>query len=487
MSQFALYRSYRPQTFDEVVGQDQVVIPIKQAVKTQALSHAYLFKGMRGTGKTSVAKILARAANCLDPHDGNPCNVCTACQQILAGSLLDVQEIDAASNNSVDHIRSLIEDASYAPMSAKYKVYIIDEVHMLSTGAFNALLKTLEEPPAHVIFILATTDPQKIPPTIISRCQVYEFRSISLEEIKGRLRYIADQEGFAIEDAALTIIGRLSKGAMRDALTLLDQLKASQSADRPITPDDVLEVAGMMENTFNFQLTKALASGDPVNLLLLLEELQDSGRDLKRFTLAYLEYLTYLLKAAVLPDSGHRNEMIPMRDKDLQDLQHLTTLLSVDTLLQIIRHFAFLPGELRWSPLNMATVQTYFLLALSAIHDGSPIQATAQIQGSSVIRGGATLSVPKTQKKTKAAKAAGATKPQPEESAELEPEVEPEPAPEADAAAEPEKKAEPATEAELAAEPEKKADPAAVPEDKADPDTAAKAAPAPEAKAGKKN
>ena len=219
----ALYRKYRPQTFDDVVGQNAVTQTLKNQLITGKLSHAYLFTGSRGTGKTTCAKILAKAVNCLDPVDGNPCGVCAACRGIDSGSVLDVQEIDAASNNGVDNVRSIRDDAIYPPVEVKKRVYIIDEVHMLSMSAFNALLKTIEEPPEHLMFILATTELNKVPATILSRCQRFAFRRPTAEDITGRINYVAYQEGIDITAEAAELLGRLADGAFRDGLSLLDQ------------------------------------------------------------------------------------------------------------------------------------------------------------------------------------------------------------------------------------------------------------------------
>ena len=219
----ALYRVYRPKTFEDVVGQEHIVKTLKNQIKNNNIGHAYLFSGTRGTGKTSTAKIFARAVNCLNPINEEPCNECEICRDTLNDNIMDVVEIDAASNNSVDDIRELRESVKYTPSKAKYKVYIIDEVHMLSQGAFNALLKTLEEPPSYVIFILATTEPHKIPATILSRCQRFDFKRVSSKDIAARMAYICEKEDIEVEDKALNLIARNSQGALRDALSILDQ------------------------------------------------------------------------------------------------------------------------------------------------------------------------------------------------------------------------------------------------------------------------
>ena len=239
----ALYRKYRPQTFDEVVGQAGVTQTLKAQLQTGRLSHAYLFTGSRGTGKTSCAKILAKAVNCLNPQDGNPCNVCTACRSIDAGSCMDVLEIDAASNNGVDNVRDLRDDAIYTPSEVKRRVYIIDEVHMLSISAFNALLKIIEEPPEHLIFILATTELHKVPATILSRCQRFSFRRIAPEDMAPRLQYVASQEQIVLEPQAAMILARMADGALRDGVSLLDQCASATLG--PVTAEAVYQCLGL--------------------------------------------------------------------------------------------------------------------------------------------------------------------------------------------------------------------------------------------------
>ena len=239
----ALYRKYRPQTFDEVVGQLGVTQTLKTQLRTGRLSHAYLFTGSRGTGKTSCAKILAKAVNCLNPQDGNPCNTCAACRSIDAGSCMDVLEIDAASNNGVDNVRDLRDDAIYTPSEVQRRVYIIDEVHMLSISAFNALLKIIEEPPEHLIFILATTELHKVPATILSRCQRFSFRRISPEDVATRLQYVASQEHISLEPQAAMVLARMADGALRDGVSLLDQ--CASATPGPVTPEAVYQCLGL--------------------------------------------------------------------------------------------------------------------------------------------------------------------------------------------------------------------------------------------------
>lgn len=344
MGHLALYREWRPQNFDDVVGQEQVVYPLRQAVISQDIGHAYLFCGTRGTGKTSLAKIFAKAVNCLDPHEGNPCNACEICQGINKGSLLDVLEIDAASNNSVDNIRRITDEIFFTPSQAKYKVYIIDEVHMLSQGAFNALLKTLEEPPAHAIFILATTEPQRLPATIISRCQRYEFRRIPSEKIIERLGKIAEKEKIDISAEGLAAIARIADGALRDAISLLDQCSAGLSGR--IEKDDVLRLSGMVQDEFIADFTEALFDQDLSQLLRSVEELQMSGRNIRRFLQDFIRTLRNLLVCKLSQDSSTLPEL---SDKDLKRLQGLAARISRPALMGLIVRMSALDNDLRWA------------------------------------------------------------------------------------------------------------------------------------------
>ena len=344
MGHLALYREWRPQNFDDVVGQEQVVYPLRQAVISQDIGHAYLFCGTRGTGKTSLAKIFAKAVNCLDPHEGNPCNACEICEGINKGSLLDVLEIDAASNNSVDNIRRITDEIVFTPSQAKYKVYIIDEVHMLSQGAFNALLKTLEEPPAHAIFILATTEPQRLPATIISRCQRYEFRRIPSEKIIERLGKIAEKEKINISGDGLAAIARISDGALRDAISLLDQCSSGFSGR--IEKNDVLRLSGMVQDEFIADFTEALFDQDLSRILNAVEELQMSGRNIRRFLQDFIRTLRNLLVCKLSQDPSTLPEL---SDKDLKRLQSLSARISRPALMGLIVRMSALDNDLRWA------------------------------------------------------------------------------------------------------------------------------------------
>ena len=296
----ALYRKYRPKTFDEICGQEAVVTSLKNQVKNNEISHAYIFQGTRGTGKTSAAKILSRAVNCLHPVDGNPCNECENCKSILNESSLDVVEMDAASNNGVDDIRELKEKVIYPPQSLKYKVYIIDEVHMLSKGAFNALLKILEEPPRHLIFILATTEIEKIPATILSRSQKYNFKRISIEEISENLKNITELEGKSCDDEVFTLIAKSSDGAMRDALSVLDQL-LTKNKDH-IKLEDAMEVLGISSSELLFNLSRALIEKNVNESLLAIDEIYKEGVDFNTLSSQILSHFRDLLMVKTLKD-----------------------------------------------------------------------------------------------------------------------------------------------------------------------------------------
>lgn len=274
-----LYRKWRPKRFSDVVGQPQVTVTLKNELQSGRISHAYLFTGSRGTGKTTCAKILAKAVNCLNPQDGDPCGECEICRGVENGSVLDIVEIDAASNNGVENIRTLREEAHFTPAAAKYRVYIIDEVHMLSVGAFNALLKTLEEPPEHVIFILATTEVHKIPATILSRCQRFDFHRIPPQDIADRLTYVAGQENATLDPQAALLIARLADGALRDALSILDQCF---SRSRDVTEQVVAETAGLVGREHLLALADAVKTGDSAAALEIVDRLYRSSKDMAR-------------------------------------------------------------------------------------------------------------------------------------------------------------------------------------------------------------
>lgn len=360
MEHIALYRQYRPLNFDQIVEQQHAVSALRQSVLSGQIAHAYLFSGTRGTGKTSVAKIFSRAINCLSPQDGNPCNQCEICRGILNGALLDVIEMDAASNNSVDNIRRICDEVLFMPSQAKYKVYIIDEVHMLSAGAFNALLKTLEEPPAHAVFILATTEPHRIPATIISRCQRYDFRRIPLESIIERLRAIANDRKISIEDTALQAIANLSDGALRDAISLLDQVSFDSS--HSITRDDILKMTGVVDDAFLFSMARAILTADSGEMLMLCEKMIMDGRDIVRFTLDLAHYFRDLL---VLSVSFAPENLVRASSESLSEMQKLSSSVTTNTLLTIVSKLSGLVSELKWSP-DMRTSFEISLLSIAA-------------------------------------------------------------------------------------------------------------------------
>ncbi|MDR2687836.1 MAG: DNA polymerase III subunit gamma/tau [Oscillospiraceae bacterium] len=307
-----LYRKYRSPTFADVVGQDHVTTTLRRALATGRLSHAYLFTGPRGTGKTSCARILAKAVNCLEPRDGEPCNACELCRGIDSGSILDVIEIDAASNNGVDNIRDLRDETNFTPAQGKYRVYIIDEVHMLSAGAFNALLKTLEEPPSYVIFILATTEVHKLPATVLSRCQRFDFHRISAEDISKRLLYVAGQEGIALEPAAAMLLARVADGAMRDSLSLLDRCRAEGEA---VTAAYVAKCIGMADRRYLFELTGAVLEKDVPRCLELIHTLYQDACDMERLCEELLFHLRNLL---ILLTVRSPREFLTCTEEDLE-------------------------------------------------------------------------------------------------------------------------------------------------------------------------
>ncbi|MCD8027817.1 MAG: DNA polymerase III subunit gamma/tau [Erysipelotrichaceae bacterium] len=311
MAYKALYRVYRPQTFDDVAGQEHIVTTLKHAIEENKIAHAYLFCGPRGTGKTTIAKLLAKAVNCTGKN--KPCNECSNCKQISEGRHPDVVEIDAASNNGVDEVRELIDKINYAPTQSKYKVYIIDEVHMMTSGAFNALLKTLEEPPAHVIFIMATTEVHKILPTIISRCQRFDFTKLSNEDIVKRMKVIVNKEKFVCDDDALELIAKLADGGMRDALSILEQCVAYN--DKHLTLEDVNTVYGLISLEKKIELLKVLLTRDMKQALLLLDQMKMNGIDIKRLTLDLVD----ILKDIIIYRNTHDESILFVLSKNYLD------------------------------------------------------------------------------------------------------------------------------------------------------------------------
>lgn len=326
----ALYRKYRSKTFDEIVGQDQVINSIKYQVKNSTVSHAYIFSGTRGTGKTSTAKILARAVNCEHPIDGNPCNECETCKSILRGTNLDVVEMDAASNNGVDDIRDLREKAFYPPSTSKYKVYIIDEVHMLSKGAFNALLKILEEPPKHLIFILATTEIERVPQTILSRTQRYSFKRISVDTISKNISEIISKEGRSIDEAGIDLIAQMADGSMRDAVSLLDRVVAVN--DKQISYDRIIEVLGVTTEDTLFELATSILNSDASSIIMSVANLADDGKDMMVLIDGIVSFFRNILIAKNLSDPRKI-----IRVKDMERYTAIAKAFSNSEILNIIK------------------------------------------------------------------------------------------------------------------------------------------------------
>ena len=353
MSYTALYRKFRPTTFEDVKGQDHIVTTLRNQIKAGRIGHAILFTGTRGTGKTTSAQILARAVNCENPVDGNPCGVCPMCKSIAAGSSMNVIEIDAASNNGVDNIREIVEEVRYSPTEGKYKVYIIDEVHMLSAGAFNALLKTLEEPPSYVIFILATTEVHKIPITILSRCQRYDFRRITVEEIAGRLKELTTAENLSVEDRALRYVATAADGSMRDAISLLDQCVAFYLGET-LTYDKVLEVLGTVDVSIFGRLMSYIRTANVTEALRLLDEIVIRGRELTQFTVDFTWYLRNLLLAKASEELLDTMEIPTEYREEILKEVHAN---DEERLVRFIRIFSDLTNKIRYASQKRVLVE----------------------------------------------------------------------------------------------------------------------------------
>ena len=356
MEHVALYRQFRPKDFDEIVEQKAAVATLRQTVISKRIGHAYLFCGQRGTGKTSIARVFSRAINCESPVNGNPCNKCPTCKGILDGSLMDVIEIDAASNRSIDNIRKICEEVTYAPSKAPYKVYIIDEVHMITTDAFNALLKTLEEPPKHAVFLFATTEPHQIPATILSRCQRFDFRRITTDAIVSRLRYICKEESIKAEDDALTLIASMSDGAMRDAISMLDQA-ASSASGGTVTAESIEDMTGSVNKEILAKMAEVLIDGKFDDLLVLCKQVSDGGRDLIQFTLDLAGYFRDLLIVRMMPDP---TSLVPASATTLKRMYEIASKTNSNTLIAFISGLSKTVTELKWSP----SVRTSFEVTL---------------------------------------------------------------------------------------------------------------------------
>lgn len=345
MSYTALYRKFRPIAFEDVKGQDHIITTLKNQIKANRIGHAYLFCGTRGTGKTTVAKIFAKAVNCEQPIDGSPCGECAMCRSIAAGTSMNVIEIDAASNNGVDNIREIREEVTYRPTEGRYKVYIIDEVHMLSIGAFNALLKTLEEPPEYVIFILATTEVHKIPITILSRCQHYDFKRISIETISKRMQDLMEKEQVNVEERAIRYIAKAADGSMRDALSLLDQCIAFYLG-QTLTYDNVLEVLGAVDTDVFSQLLRSILSRDVAKVLDTVEELVMQGRELTQMAADFTWYLRNLL---LVKTSDNIEDVLDVSTENMMQLKEEAQMIETDMLFRFIRVFSELSGQLKYA------------------------------------------------------------------------------------------------------------------------------------------
>lgn len=345
MSYTALYRKFRPSAFEDVKGQDHIITTLQNQIRANRIGHAYLFCGTRGTGKTTVAKIFAKAVNCEHPVNGSPCGECEMCRSIAAGTSMNVIEIDAASNNGVDNIREIREEVTYRPTEGRYKVYIIDEVHMLSIGAFNALLKTLEEPPSYVIFILATTEAHKIPITILSRCQRYDFKRISINTISSRLMELMEKENVEVEERAIRYIAKKADGSMRDALSLLDQCIAFYLGQK-LTYDHVLDVLGAVDTEVFSRFLREILKNDVAQVMKHLEELVMQGRELGQFVSDFTWYLRNLL---LLKSSEELEEVLDVSSDNLVLLKEEAGMVREDTLIRFIRVFSELSGQMKFS------------------------------------------------------------------------------------------------------------------------------------------
>lgn len=345
MSYMALYRKFRPTSFEDVKGQDHIITTLQNQIKANRIGHAYLFCGTRGTGKTTVAKIFAKAVNCENPVGGSPCGECAMCQAIAAGTSMNVIEIDAASNNGVDNIREIREEVAYRPTEGKYKVYIIDEVHMLSIGAFNALLKTLEEPPEYVIFILATTEVHKIPITILSRCQHYDFHRITIDTIANRMKDLMNVENVDVEDRAIRYIAKAADGSMRDALSLLDQCIAFYLG-QTLTYDNVLEVLGAVDTDVFSRLLRNIIIRNVPKVLDTVEELVMQGRELSQLTADFTWYLRNLI---LVKTSDNIEDVLDVSSENLQQLKEEAEMVELDMLLRYVRIFSELSGQMKYA------------------------------------------------------------------------------------------------------------------------------------------
>ncbi len=373
MAYTALYRKFRPLKFEDMVGQEHITKTIRNQIIAGRVGHAYLLNGGRGTGKTTTAKILARAVNCLNPQDGEPCNECEICKAALSGSLTDIVEMDAASNNSVDDIRAIRDEVNFLPTLAKYRVYIIDEVHMLSTGAFNALLKTLEEPPSHVKFILATTEPQKLPATILSRCQRFDFKKISNNDISKRLQYVCDESEIEITKEASSIISILAEGAMRDALSILE--RCLQEGSKKIDEDLVKDLVGIPKLTFISQIVEAIVESNIEKTISTVEAVVQEGKDLTNLLWELIKYTKDILVWKTT------NKLEIYNQEELKQIAAISEKVSKERLLQMIYILSELENDMKWSS------QKTVLFEVAMIKLCGPVIETTKIENRTSVEG----------------------------------------------------------------------------------------------------
>ena len=373
MAYTALYRTFRPTTFEEMVGQEHITKTLKNQIIAGRVGHAYLFNGGRGTGKTSAAKILARAINCLNPKDGEPCNECEICKAALNGSLTDIVEMDAASNNSVEDIRQIRDEVNFLPTKAKYRVYIIDEVHMLSTGAFNALLKTLEEPPEHVKFILATTEPQKLPATILSRCQRFDFKKISEEDISKRLQIVCNETNIEITKEALKVISTLAEGAMRDALSILE--RCIQDGETKIDEAKIKDLVGIPKFTYINNITKTIINYSPEEALQAIDDVIKEGKDLSNLLWEMIKYIKDILVYKTSKNTSIYSE------EEIKEIEELANKVEKERLLSIIYELSNIENEMKWS--TQKTI--LFQVGILKLCNGEVSSNTSSVDNSEII------------------------------------------------------------------------------------------------------
>lgn len=410
----ALYRKWRPQRFEDVCGQEQITMTLKNELESNRISHAYLFCGTRGTGKTSTAKLLAKAVNCRHPQGINPCNQCESCTSINEGNSIDVYEIDAASNRGIDDIRDLREAIRFTPTLGKYKVYIIDEVHMLTNEAFNALLKTLEEPPEYVLFILATTEPHKLPATILSRCQRFDFKRISTDTIVELLDRVCRTEGFEAEEAAVKLIARNSDGAMRDALSILDQ--CSVYGDRRITHGSVLEVMGIVNDEYLFRISEAVQKADAAEAIRITDEIAAGGKDISQFIKDLMIHYRNLMMTRVVEKA---EEVIDMSIEGIQQLKKQSAEYDKDNIIRCINILSELDGEARWSSNPRILLEVALVRMCRPVGDNSTEGLLARlVKLESMLAGGSFTPVSGEAARTYEAGSGGKTPPPKEKAAE---------------------------------------------------------------------